>query len=152
MRLEDVLQTAPTLQNQSLNAYQKQQEQESSFPASWGPDTVSISDRARSASATASVNTAVPDEPQEEDGTTEAFAEYMDKARGATSDSGSPEEQLEALRKKLKELEDQLSQVATSTSMPEETKNSRMQSLNAQISQVSAQTAELTSGLKNGSK
>lgn len=138
--MESLLQVSQSNLVPQINTHKTQEEQQS-LPASWGADSVSISPEARAALSAAS--SSGEKTGQEEDEATEAFAEYMDKAKGGTSSSGSAEEQLENLRKKLQALESKLAQVASSTSMPEETKNSMMENLNAQIHQVSTQIAEL---------
>ena len=142
MELENLLQVSRSTSLPQVNSYKAQEEQQH-FPASWGADSVSISQEARTALSASAQN----DTPgQKDDDTVEIFAEYMDKAKGNSSSSGSAEEQLENLRKKPQSLQSKLAQVASSGSMPEETKSSMMENLNAQIQQVTTQIAELLKG------
>lgn len=98
-------------------------------------DTVSISSAAREAQH------ASRSEDDGENDAVEAFRKYMHKARGGVaSSSNNP---LEALRERLKDLENKLSSLATSQSIPEETKSSMIQAIQAEISQIASQIAEL---------
>ncbi|WP_031387063.1 FlxA-like family protein [Desulfonatronum thiodismutans] len=98
-------------------------------------DTVSISPAAREAQQ------AVQSEDHDDNNAVEAFRKYMHKARGGVdSSSNNP---LEALRERLKDLENKLSSLATSQSIPEETKSSMIQAIQAEISQIASQIAEL---------
>lgn len=131
----------------AADPYRKLLEDEiSSAPMSWGADTVTISNEARAAQQSAAAQTA-DDEgapAAEKSSPGEDFAAYMEKARGDVSSSGaSAEEQLEALQKKLEDLQNKMQQTA-SAPLPEETKQSQIQSLNTQISTIMAQISELT--------
>ncbi|WP_158269711.1 FlxA-like family protein [Desulfonatronum sp. SC1] len=103
--------------------------------SSAGGDTVSISSAAREAQQ------AAQSEDHGDNDAVEAFRKYMHKARGGVDSSSS--DPLEALKERLKELESKLSAVAASQSMPEETKNSMIQAIQAEIGQITSQIAEL---------
>ena len=148
MYLEEVISSGQTnIINRATQSRYKQEEESSSTPFSWGSDTITISDEARAAMQQASAGSDQDTENSASDEKSEAaqkFSDYMDKKTGKKSDSGSPEEQIEALKAKLKTLQSQLSQVASNTGSSDAAKESQMQNLNAQISTVQAQIDELT--------
>ncbi|WP_028572925.1 FlxA-like family protein [Desulfonatronum lacustre] len=100
-----------------------------------GGDTVSISPAAREAQQ------AAKSEDTGDNDAAEAFRKYMHKARGGIDSSSSGP--LEALQARLKDLTNKLSAIAANQSMPEQTKNSMIQVIQAEINQISAQIAEL---------
>ena len=73
----------------------------------------------------------------------------MDKARGTgdSASSGSVEEKIEELKKKLKQLQAQMGQVAQNQTMSEEAKEGRISGLQAEMNSVISQIAELESQL-----
>jgi len=121
-------------------------------PASWGADSVSFSPEALAAlrqsqeeSATLWRGQADLEETKQEEADKAARDEYkkfMDKVRGNPV-SGSVDEQIAALREKLKSLHDSLARVAADTSMPEGAKQGRIGALNGQINAIQTQINEL---------
>ena len=127
----------------------KKNESESSLPFSWGEDKVNISDEARAAQAAASQSGGenAADDDAAGDGKSDAaraFADYMQESRSKAQSSGSPEERLEDLKKKLEKLQSQMAQTAASTNLPEEIKETRIADLSSQVNAVMAQIAELS--------
>lgn len=117
-----------------------------SGPSSWGSDSVTISPEARAA-AEAQVEAQKKDSSQEEPGTAEEFAAYMDKARGRTGGGGGgSEDQLTNLKNKLKELQNQLVQMAADPN-PKPGHSQKIDNLISQIESVSTQIAELEAQL-----
>ena len=121
----------------------RKKDDESPLPSSWGEDRVSISDEARSASAAAE-DTANGAKDKDKSEAATAFAEYTQESRSKAQTSGSPEERLKDLQDKLKSLQSQVQQVASSDTLPEEVKQTRIADINAQVSAVMSQISELT--------
>ena len=110
---------------------------------------VNISDEARAAQAAASQSGGenAADDDAAGDGKSDAaraFADYMQESRSKAQSSGSPEERLEDLKKKLEKLQSQMAQTAASTNLPEEIKETRIADLSSQVNAVMAQIAELS--------
>lgn len=98
-------------------------------------DTASISSAAKDAQQTAkSQGSGATD-------SMEAFRKYMHKARGGIDSSSGGS--LEALEARLKDLEKKLASIAADQNMPEQTKNSMIQAIQDEISQITSQIAEL---------
>ncbi|SDB13081.1 FlxA-like protein [Desulfonatronum thiosulfatophilum] len=131
--------------NRSLHDRAGSAGEQRSAPTSWGSDAVTISPAARDAQSALR-----KDEETDGDNTAaEAFKAYMDKTRGGSGSSGdSP---IEALKARLKDLENKLASIAASPTMQEQTKNSMMQAIQAEITQVTAQIAELEAQAAEGS-
>ena len=135
---------------ESIAQRPKEDKEEALLPSSWGGDTVTFSAEARALQQSSST----PSKEKEEDTSgkeaADKLSEIIKKATGSGSSGSGGTSELEALEKRLKELQSRLAQVATS-SMPEEAKEGAMASLNAQISQISAQIGELKAeASKNG--
>ena len=142
MRISDLFTAQQTGSTESIAQKRKEEEQEPFVPLSWGGDTVTFSAEARIMQQSSSA--AKEDKAEEDTSGKEAAAtlsEVIKKATGGVSTT-SPAEQIEALEKKLKELQTRLAQVAAS-SMPEESKEGMMAAINGEISQVAAQIGEL---------
>lgn len=114
------------------------------LPASWGSDVVTLSPEARAALAGATRGGHGGEEQTDSasGSTREAFARYLEKARNQTQDDEEGDE-LEKLRKKLKELRKRLAQAMTGKN-GDSTNDGLAKALNSQISEVAAQIAELT--------
>lgn len=137
MRIEDILNQSVSAKQ--LNNYKKQPEA-AVFSLPERSDSVSISPEAREAQQNGGYFTAT----RETSEARLAFKQYMDQATGRVpSAPKSPEEKLKELAEKLKKLQSQLSDVAADESLPDQVKSNRMQTLNAQISQIHAQMAEV---------
>lgn len=127
----------------------RQGEQEQSLlPSSWGSDKVNISPEALAAQK------ASEQEGQDDAGSaSDSFKKYMGKARGkmgaggGTSSSGGVEDQIKALQEKAADLSNRIASTATSTNIPQETKDSQLQTLNGELNQVMAQISQLQSQL-----
>lgn len=137
MRIEDLLNQS--ISSTQLTGYRKQTEA-ATFSLPGAEDSVTISPEARDAQKNGSYFTEV-------ENTTEAkiaFKHYMDQATGRVpSAPKSPEEKLKELAEKLKKLQAKLSDVAADDSLSDSAKANRMTTLNAQISQVHAEMAEV---------
>ena len=126
------------------------------LPASWGPDTVSISEEALAAvraAQKAAENSGSSEEDKDVSETEQAFADYMTRKRSKAvgSDSESLEGKLKELEDKLKALESELAAVASKGKTDEATM-SQVEQLTTQIEAVTAQLTELMSQMakKNG--
>lgn len=144
MHISDLLGAQQAGSVESIAQQSTEDKEEAFLPPSWGGDTVTFSAEARVLQQSSS---STPKEKEEDTSGKEAAAELSETIKKATgggsSGSGSTSTSaLEALEKRLKELQSRLAQVASS-SMPEEAKEGVVASLNAQISQVSAQIGEL---------
>ena len=132
-----------------VNAYQRQKEfSNHATPVSWGEDMVNISqeaqDKAAAAKEAAESETGIKSAQEEKEEETKAgFSEYMNKAKGKTPAPYSPEEQIKALKEKLVTLQSQMSKLATDTSMPESTKQSRISEINGQINDAMSLISKL---------
>ncbi|GAB6059299.1 hypothetical protein JCM31598_24160 [Desulfonatronum parangueonense] len=120
-------------------------QEQSGGPTSWGSDTVTISPEARGVQRTQKTD----DETDDDNTAVKAFKAYMDKARGVGDSSGNSP--IEALKARLKDLENKLDSIAASPTMQEQTKNSMIQAIQAEITQVTAQIAELEAQAAEGS-
>ncbi len=145
MLIEDLLSTTRTESTQGITKLRKKEEEESSLPLSWGGDSVSISAEARAKQQAAAASG--EEDSSNEDAAKEAsgkLSEIIQRATGGGSGGGDSSANIEALRKQLTQLQGKLAQVAGS-SMPDEAKQGQIASINAQISQLISQIAEMES-------
>ncbi len=151
MRIDDFLVTTSQIELEEERRREQEENTKSSPPASWKADKVSISDQAREMQQAAAAADVEKNEADDKAAAQEAWGklhEAVDRAQGNASGSSS-EDQIEALERKIEELQSRMAQIAGSNSMPEDTKESMVSSLNAQISQLVSQLAELkTEALK----
>lgn len=133
------------LQKEQLKEKQVAAQSSSAHPSSWGEDRVSFSVEARNAAREVAAEDKKKREREEEEReptATEEFAAYMMDTRNRAQ-SFDPEEQLEELQDKLKNLQSQLSQLATDDS-PDAGKQAKIDNLNSQINSTMGQISELT--------
>ena len=139
MRIDDILQSAET----PLAGYTKRraEEEEKGFSlASWGSDSVSISEEAiakQQAAKTASAN----NDKEKNTGEDSLSKASSGGGSGGVSTTDTAE-QIEAIDKQIKALQAQLAQVMGSN-MPDETKESRAAGINQQIAALTAQKNEI---------
>ena len=153
MYIDGIRDTGLTSLGNASSVYKKQEEGTSFLPFSWNKDTVSFSPEAMAAqeAATAEKQAVVQNrqdeqaEEAEENDAVAAFSKYMKKASGKEGTPANIEEQIKALKEKLKTLNAQLSQVAMDKNLPEETRNSKVETVQNEIGQVIAQISELMS-------
>lgn len=163
MRIEDIFTQAVNTKN--LRAQQKQVEDNAYVPVEPVRDTVTISRAVAEARqsgvdlARAAKEAQAQDRQKKQDGNAapdpaegaaemsparQAFKAYMDKATGRVpSPPKTPEEKLEELAEKMKKLKNQLSEVMSDTSMPENVKSSRMETINSQIKATQEQIDQI---------
>ncbi len=150
MRIDDIFSAASQVELEEKKRRQQDEDSEILSPVSWKADRVSISDRAREMQQAAASSDAQQTNDKNETAAQKAgdkLSEAVDKATGKASSSSSAD-QVENLEKKIEELQTRITQVAGSSSMPEEVKESTMSSLNAQISQLTAQLAALKADMQ----
>lgn len=148
--------------------YLKPDDESSFFPASWGSDSVTISEDARNAALMATEvgataqslapteSSAKPTPPQDpveqkepEDGPVKKFSDYLKRALGQAggASSGSVEDQIKALEEKLAALQSKLASVASDKKTSNEAKQNQVETLEAEINQVTSQISELAAML-----
>lgn len=142
MRIEDML--GSTYAEEITTKERRQKEiQEDSLALYGGRDTVNISPEARERLAAVSAKDSGQQTAQ--DGETAEGEEGASGAQGASGSGSSGTSQLEALEKQLKELQSKYQKVASDSSIPPEEKEAQLGAIQAQMSQLTSQIAELKS-------
>lgn len=162
MRIEDIF--TQSVNTKNLRNHQKQVE-DNAYAAAEPQDTVTISQAAAAArdsgvDLTRAAKEAQAQERQRQERKPDenasepaaemsparkAFKAYMDEATGRNPPPPpkDPEEQMEELKEKIEKLQARLSNVMSSSNLPEQVKNSRSQSINSQIKAAEAQLAQV---------
>lgn len=162
MRLEDYYTRSisgadPTVYEELRKARQEE-EQQSSVPASWGADKVTISPEARAAAQAEAANkersgnTENGEQKSDAEGksATEKFSAYMSGSRSKAR-GGSPEERIAGLKEKLQGLQGEMRKAASQDPPTAQSQNS-VKMLNSQMDSIMSQIAKLEAQLAEEAK
>lgn len=142
MNIEDILGTQQSEYISSLTkksgAEKDEETSGSTLPFSWSADKVSISKEAQAAQQSAAGG---DQEGESEEDAASAFSGYMAKAKGAPATESK--DKLEALQSKLVQLQAKKSQILSAAGMSDAAKEAQAGAVDAQISQVMSEIAEL---------